>query len=335
MHPSWKQESDLIRQLESQQNSRSINFALTAGYRDTFRSDDLVHLDQTIRALENVPIRALPHHEQYATRFANLLRFLRHVQNDLPLPSPEQIFDRTQPLIQGLLWLPVEMLQPAAAHEEVNVNVTSLAVLAQFFGAGLALDSLFSEVGVAYLGTLSVGSLEDIFRVVASVQQKDPFHPELQLALSLLQLPRHLLARYRDRLKWGPASSCTATRGGGGGPVDRHSRSSSSSSSESQSYAGSYSISRASSPFMPSTMTAPALSSSTHLLPPVSRSSRSSDHLSASPQSSTFDPLWADEMPSSRRRMNAQLGLSTELEDGLSQLHFSALPSPTSSVCWM
>ncbi|BDD57444.1 hypothetical protein MAP00_002807 [Monascus purpureus] len=196
MHPSWKQESDIARFLETQQVLRSINSAISNGYR-RFPEGDLAHLDQTITGLENVQSRVSHNHEYY-TRIEELLEFLRQLRKDLPMQSPEQIFGRIQPLIQWLFWLPPAILRGG------DTDISGLAILAQFFGVGVELDSLFSDMGIAYLGALSVGPIEDIFRIVAVRNSMDPFNAEFQLALSLLDLPRHILARYKDRLHWSP-----------------------------------------------------------------------------------------------------------------------------------
>ena len=193
MHPSWKQESDLARLLESHQALRSINSAVSSGYH-RFPEDDLAHLDQTITALENVQARVAQNQEYYA-RIGELLEFLRHLRRDLPMRTPEQVFGRLQPLIQWLFWLSPTLLRGGDA------DVSALAVLAQFYGVGVALDSLFSDMGIAYLGALSIGPIEDIFRIVAVRNSMDPFNAEFQLAMSLLDLPRHIVARYKERLR--------------------------------------------------------------------------------------------------------------------------------------
>ena len=200
MHPSWKQESELAKQLENQQNSQSINPSISTCYRE-FLVEDLIHFDQIIAAMENVQDCILYDQEQ-DSQLDRLLDFLRQLREDLPLQSPEQIFGRTQPLIQWLLWLPASMLRG-----EAGININKLIVLAHFFGVGLALGSLFSGMGLVYFKALSLGPLEHILRVIEATIQNSmnqSNNPELQQTLSLLDFPRHLLARHRDYLQWTP-----------------------------------------------------------------------------------------------------------------------------------
>lgn len=199
MHPVWKQESELARFLERQLILRSITSPVSTGYH-RFQEEDLVHLDQTITALESVQSR-VSHNQEHYNRIGDLLVFLRQFRKDLPMQTAEQIFERVQPLIKWLFWLPPAMLRGGDA------DISGLAILAQFFGVGVALDSLFPDMGGAYLGALSLDPAEDIFRIIMARNSADPFNAELQFALSLLDFPRHIVARYRNCLHWSPRPS--------------------------------------------------------------------------------------------------------------------------------
>ncbi|PWY90024.1 C6 transcription factor rosa-like protein [Aspergillus heteromorphus CBS 117.55] len=183
MHPLWKQESELAIFLENQRYLGCTNTPVMSGYQ--FQDEDLASLDQTIVALQAIQKRVAHNHEHYR-RIGELLEFVRHFQRDLLSQTPEQAFERMQPLRRWLFWLPPAMLRPEDA------DMGSLAVLAQFFGVGVVLDSLFPDLGGAYLGPLSIGPIEEIYRVVLARSTADPFHPDAQLALSAMDLPRHI-----------------------------------------------------------------------------------------------------------------------------------------------
>ncbi|KAF4213383.1 hypothetical protein CNMCM5878_000017 [Aspergillus fumigatiaffinis] len=198
MHPIWKHESELAVLLENQRYLGCTNSPVMTGYR--FEDADLASLDQTIVALQSVQKRVVHNHEYY-TRIGELLDFVRNFQMDLLSQTPEQAFERVQPLRRWLFWLPAAMLRGGDA------DIGALAILAQFYAVGVALDSLFPDMGGAYLGPLSVGPVEEIYRIVVTRSTADPFSPELQLAMSLMDLPRHIVARYKSRLQWSPRHS--------------------------------------------------------------------------------------------------------------------------------
>ncbi|CAK37431.1 uncharacterized protein An01g14360, partial [Aspergillus niger] len=164
------------------------------------QDEDLASLDQTVVALQALQKRVAHNHAHYR-RIGELLEFVRHFQRDLLSQTPEQAFERMQPLRRWLFWLPPAMLRPEDA------DIGSLAILAQFFGVGVVLDSLFPNLGGAYLGPLSISPIEEIYRMVVARSTADPFHPDAHLALSAMDLPRHIVAKYKSRLQWSPRTS--------------------------------------------------------------------------------------------------------------------------------
>ncbi|PTU22866.1 hypothetical protein P175DRAFT_0431512 [Aspergillus ochraceoroseus IBT 24754] len=198
MPQMWKQESELAFFVHNQRYMGSATSPLLSGYR--FQDEDLVSLESTIMTLQTIQKRVAHNHEHYR-RIGELLDFVRHFQRDLLSLTPEQVFERVQPLRQWLFWLPPAMLRGGEG------DTGALAILAQFFGVGVALDSLFPDLGGFYLGPMSVGPIEEIYRTIYSRSATAPYNPDVQLAMSLMELPRHLAARYRARLQWSPRPS--------------------------------------------------------------------------------------------------------------------------------
>ncbi|KAL2871849.1 putative C6 transcription factor RosA-like [Aspergillus lucknowensis] len=194
----WKQESELALFLDNQRYMANANSPVISGYR--FQDEDLASLDHTIITLQSVQKRVAHNHEHYR-RVGELLEFVRHFQRDILSLTAEQAFERVQPLRQWLFWLPPAMLRGG------DGDTGALAILAQFFGVGVALDTLFPDLGGAYLGPLSVGPIEEIYRTIYSRNAATPYNPDVQLAMSLMDLPRHLAAKYRARLHWSPRTS--------------------------------------------------------------------------------------------------------------------------------
>lgn len=198
MHPAWKDESELALFLENQRYLGCTNTPGMSGYQ--FQDEDLTSLDQTVLALQNIQEQVAHNHEHYR-RIAELVEFVRHFRRDLVSQTPQQAFERVQPLRRWLFWLPPAMLRGGEA------DFPALAILAQFFGVGVALDSLFPDLGGAYLGPLSVAPIEEIYRIVLTTSTADPYNAELQLAAAILELPRHIVANYKSRVHWSPRTS--------------------------------------------------------------------------------------------------------------------------------
>lgn len=199
MHPLLKHKSDLAQFLENQRYLGCTNSPVMAGYR--FQEEDLINIDHTIMALQDVQKQVARSNQEHYRRISELLEFLRLFRKDLPNQTPEQAFERVQPLRRWLFWLPPAMLRGGDA------DTSALAILAQFFGVGVALDSIFPDLGGAYLGPLSIGPVEDIYRTILARTTTDPFNPELQQALDLMDLPQQVVAQYKNRLYLSPRSS--------------------------------------------------------------------------------------------------------------------------------
>ncbi|KAL3467517.1 hypothetical protein BJX64DRAFT_144035 [Aspergillus heterothallicus] len=194
----WKQESELALFLDNQRYLANANSPVISGYR--FQDEDLASLDHTIMTIQTVQKRVAHNHE-HSRRLGELLEFVRHFQRDVLSLNAEQAFERVQPLRQWLFWLPPAMLRGG------DGDTGALAILAQFFAVGVALDTLFPDLGGAYLGPLSVGPIDEIYRTIYSRNAATPYNPDVQLAMSLMDLPRHLASKYRARVQWSPRTS--------------------------------------------------------------------------------------------------------------------------------
>jgi hypothetical protein len=199
MYPYWKQESDLVQFIENHRALTTTDLSMTGAYQ-ALDEEDMVHLDQTIQALQLTQKR-VSHNLEHSQRLGELIEFTQQFRDDFPNQTSEQSFERIQTLRRWLFWLPPSMLRSG------DSDISALPILAQFFAIGISLDIFFPELGGAYLGALSVDPIEDIYRIIATHSATDPFNAELRLALTLMDLPRGIVARYRSRLPWSPRSS--------------------------------------------------------------------------------------------------------------------------------
>lgn len=202
MHPLWKQKSELAQFLEHQRYLGCTNSPVMSGHRS--QNKDLARLDHTVMILQGVQ-KQVAHSQEHYCRIGELLQFLRHFRKDLPSQTPQQAFERVQPLRLWLFWLPPAMLRGG------ETDISALAILAQFFAAGVVLDGIFPDLGGAYLGPLSIGPIDDIHRIIAARNTTDPFSPDLQLAITLMDLPQQTVAQYKNRLYLSPQPSIDYT----------------------------------------------------------------------------------------------------------------------------
>lgn len=198
MHPYWKQESDLAQFVEAQRTLSIRDISMAGGYQPL--DEDFMHLDQTIQSLQLAQKR-VSHNPEHSQRLGELIDFTRQFRDEFPNQTPEQSFERIQILRRWLFWLPPSMLRNS------DSDINALPILAQFYAIGISLDIFFPELGGAYLGAPTVEPIEEIYRIIATHSATDPFNADLRLALTLMDLPRGIVARYRSRLPWSPRSS--------------------------------------------------------------------------------------------------------------------------------
>lgn len=191
MHPFLKQESELAQLVENQRTLTVSDYSLSP-------EEDVNQLDQTIRALQLTQKR-VAHNLEHSQRLGELVEFVQQFRKDFPTQTSDQAFERIQILRQWLFWLPPSLLRGGES------DLNALAIVAQFFAVGVVLDRFFPEMGGAYLGALSIPPIEEIYNILFTTSSADPYNAELRL--SLMDLPRHVVARYRSRLAWSPRPS--------------------------------------------------------------------------------------------------------------------------------
>lgn len=294
MQPWWKEESELARFMDSQRAFRSARTPLTSSYPGSigqFQDEDLMRLDRVLSSLLNIQQR-LSHNQEHHQRVTDLLHFVQQLRNDMPVQSPDRAFERLQPLRTWLFWLPPAMLRGG------ETDLGALSVLSQFFGVALALEPIFPEIGGSYLGTMAFLPIEDIRRILQTRKASQPFAPEIQLALSLMELPCDIVAEYRSRLHFSPRNSFDAYSPGPHspypGPPNLHLSSTSPSTSSGYS---AYTTSPLHSPLTPAIVASP------YQMPAIITSRRQSQVYTTSP---TLHPDHTDDRVGGDYKHNPQ-----------------------------
>jgi hypothetical protein len=331
MHPIWKQESGLARALETDRALGSANSPVMA--ESQFHEEDLASLDQIIPALQSVQKR-LGHNQEHYIRIGELIELVRHFRGILPTQSPEQAFECIQPLRRWLFWLPPAMLRGGSG------DMDALAVIAQFYGVGVALDGIFPNMGGAYLGPLCVRPIEEISQLIMARNTADPFDTGLEFSLSLLQLPRHIAHNYRNRRHWSPRPSVDQYSSSSPSPYSAQDyRVSSSSPSSTATYA----------PYTPPLQSPPAVkianspvevaaSATQAMYPPSPRLLSHSRELPAFSQSgpihhsSGYAPAYVDDMMCGMQRVGGSIGVNSGMYSESHPVHAGGLVA--TEPCW-
>lgn len=331
MHPIWKQESGLARALETDRALGSANSPVMA--ESQFHEEDLASLDQIIPALQSVQKR-LGHNQEHYIRIGELIELVRHFRGILPTQSPEQAFECIQPLRRWLFWLPPAMLRGGSG------DMDALAVIAQFYGVGVALDGIFPNMGGAYLGPLCVRPIEEISQLIMARNTADPFDTGLEFSSSLLQLPRHIAHNYRNRRHWSPRPSVDHYSSSSPSPYSAQDyRVSSSSPSSTATYA----------PYTPPLQSPPAVKianspvevaapATQAMYPPSPRLLSHSRELPAFSQSgpihhsSGYAPAYVDDMMCGMQRVGGSIGVNSGMYSESHPVHAGGLVA--TEPCW-
>ena len=190
----WIYESELASYLEAQRSCVRSETSASPTFTPARspRLEDLAGLDRSIVALQDLQTR-LVDNEGFSRRLSQLLEFLQQLRCDIPIPEAERAFERLQRLRSWLFWLPPAMLRAG------DSDLGAMAVLSQFFAAALTLEPLFPEIGGAYLGSMSIGPIEEVQRILLARRTSHPEDAGVQLALSLVETPIHVLSEYKTR----------------------------------------------------------------------------------------------------------------------------------------
>lgn len=112
-----------------------------------------------------------------------------------PQMSEEQ-FSLLYALRKWLFWVPISLL--AARRGDVTV----LLVLAHFYATALALEPMFPDVGAAFCANLALPPLEEIIRIVGTLQSTQSYSQPTQAAVLMMDFPRDTASTYQTRREW-------------------------------------------------------------------------------------------------------------------------------------
>jgi len=192
---AWREESVFAEYL----SQKSILALLPPSSESTFqvtaeaRQDHLATLQRIQEALQRLqPYLAAYEHEGKWVEQLN--GYIHRLKTSNPAQSPEEQFNQLYALRKWLFWVPVTLLSARKG------DVWTLLVLAHYYGAALALEPLFPDIGASFLGTLALHPLEEILRIINTIQTT----PNLsyQTAVLMMDFPRDAVSSFQSRIEW-------------------------------------------------------------------------------------------------------------------------------------
>jgi hypothetical protein len=201
----WIHESELARYLQEQRTMARAGTPATPTLphaQSSVPPEDLRRVEQITTALQNLQSR-LVNSEELADHARYLAEYLQHLQQDVRTRNPEQAFTKLQPLRDFIFWLPPLILRPGES------DLAPLALLSHLYASAIAVESMFPEIGGAYLGSMSVHPLECVHEILGSRRTTQPHDSGVQVALSLTDIPVQIMTSYRLRQRHNSQSSQT------------------------------------------------------------------------------------------------------------------------------
>ncbi|QGA15124.1 hypothetical protein EYB26_002780 [Talaromyces marneffei] len=193
MHPSWKETSEIAQILESQRTLRTRGLTASS---DTSSNGTLSNIDSAIADLHRSQER-LQHIPEFYDTITELIGYVKQVRSEVPF-QPKVAFSRLHSLRAWIFWLPTKLLRGGEG------DVGALAVLAHFYSAALILEPFFHGLESSYLGCMALNLIENIDVILHSRQSRFPTSHITQLAISLMDAPRHTVNDYKTPIQWMP-----------------------------------------------------------------------------------------------------------------------------------
>ncbi|KAK5013172.1 hypothetical protein LTR39_003780 [Cryomyces antarcticus] len=122
--------------------------------------------------------------------------YIERLRTSNPAQTSEEQFGQLYTLRKWLFWVPVYLVQ--SQGRDVHV----LLVLAYFYATALALEPMYPEIGSAFCANMAFPPLEEILRIVSTMQSTSSFSQDLQGIALIMEIPREMATRFRSRLEW-------------------------------------------------------------------------------------------------------------------------------------
>lgn len=134
--------------------------------------------------------------EQESRWIDQLSGYVERLRNSNAPQNSEEQFSQLYALRKWLFWMPVTLLSSRKG------DIFTLLVLSHFYATALAIESMFPNIGGPFLATLAFPALEELIRIMNTVQSSGNFNSMSPGALMMMDFPRETLASYRSQKDW-------------------------------------------------------------------------------------------------------------------------------------
>jgi hypothetical protein len=200
---SWSGESTLSDLINQQAILSQHTFTNNSNFVSAEARQEQLN---TLARVQNVLQRLQPYLstcEQESRWIDQLSGYVQRLVNSDPPPTSEDQFRQLYALRKWLFWVPVTLLSSRKG------DIFTLLVLSHFYAVALTLEPLFSHIGAPFLGSLALTPLEELIKVINTVQSSDSFSSMTQAAATMMEFPREALASYKARRVWNHVQSPT------------------------------------------------------------------------------------------------------------------------------
>lgn len=198
---SWRSESILPDLISQQSILSQHSFANDSTFVSTETRQDQL---STLSRVQGILQRLQPYLtacEQELRWIDQLSGYIQRLTHSDPPPTSEDQFRQLYALRKWLFWVPVTLLSSRKG------DIFTLLVLSHFYAVALTLEPLFSHIGVPFLSSLAFPPLEELIKVINTVQSSDSFSSMTQSAATMMEFPREALASYKARRLWNQVQS--------------------------------------------------------------------------------------------------------------------------------
>jgi hypothetical protein len=134
--------------------------------------------------------------EQESRWIDQLSGYIQRLRTSNPPQTSEEQFTQLYALRKWLFWVPVTLLSSRKG------DIFTLLVLSHFYAVALALEPVFSHIGGPFLANIALAPLEELIRIINTVQASNNFTSMTQAAALMMEFPRETLTKYQSHKDW-------------------------------------------------------------------------------------------------------------------------------------
>ncbi|KAF1986788.1 hypothetical protein K402DRAFT_331637 [Aulographum hederae CBS 113979] len=159
------------------------------------RREHLTILQNVQASLERI-LPYLASYDQESRWIEQLKGYIERVQCSNAAQTPEEQFGQLYALRKWLFWVPVSLLSSRKG------DIYVLLVLAHFYATALALEPIFGTIGTNFCANMALSPLDEIIRIVNTVQQTQSYSINTQTTALMVEFPRETANNFRARREW-------------------------------------------------------------------------------------------------------------------------------------